>query len=77
MPFAKEYNEHLKREINIDVESLIEAVNKAAGRDVYEHQSNDHAHMVTAEGKQYISYGALAEAYNLDIRDFTVTEVNR
>ncbi len=77
MPFAKEYNQHLQREISIDVDSLLKAVKEVAGHDVYEHQSNDHAHMVTAEGKRYNNYGALAEAYHLDIRNYTVTEVNR
>ncbi|WP_413738570.1 DUF2525 domain-containing protein [Sodalis sp. RH21] len=77
MAFAKEYNEQLKREISIDVDSLIKAVREIAGQDVYEHQHNDHAHMVTAQGQEFTSYGALAEAYNLDIRDYTVAEVNR
>jgi hypothetical protein len=77
MPFAKEYNEHLQREINIDVESLLKAVHEVAGPDVHAHTSHEHAHIVTAEGNQYITYGALAEAYHLDIRNFAVTEVNR
>lgn len=77
MPFAKEYNAHLQREISIDVEAQLKAVKEAAGHDVHEHQRNDRAHRVTAEGKEFNNYGAPAEAYHLDIRDYTVTEVNR
>lgn len=77
MAFAKEYNEQLQREISIDVDALLAAVREAASREVHEHQSNDHAHMVTADGREFITYGALAAAYELDIRDYTVAEVNR
>ncbi|HEY0209392.1 DUF2525 domain-containing protein [Acerihabitans sp.] len=77
MAFAKEFNEQLRREISIDVEALLKAVREATQGDVHEHQSNEHAHMVTADGREFITYGALAEAYGLDIRDYTVAEVNR
>ncbi|WP_410015427.1 DUF2525 domain-containing protein [Sodalis sp. C49] len=77
MAFAKEFNEQLQREISIDVDALLQAVREAAQGEIHEHQSNEHAHMVTADGREFNTYGALAEAYDLDIRDYTVAEVNR
>ncbi|NDL62646.1 YodD family peroxide/acid resistance protein [Acerihabitans arboris] len=77
MAFAKEYNQQLKREISIDVDALLIAVRGAADREVHEHQSNEHAHMVTVGGREFTTYGELAAAYQLDIRDYTVGEVNR
>ncbi|OIV47348.1 hypothetical protein BK025_04900 [Sodalis sp. TME1] len=76
MAFAKEYNQHTKREISIDVDALLKAVADITGETVQEHQDNKEAHMVTVQGRQYTTFGELAEAYELDIRDFTVNEVN-
>lgn len=68
MAFAKEYNEHMKREISIDVASLLNAVADITGETVQEHADNKEAHMVTVQGRQYTTFGALAEAFALDIR---------
>lgn len=35
------------------------------------------AHRVKVNGEAYDSYTELADAFELDIRDFTITEVNR
>lgn len=77
MALAKEYNEELKREIGIDVDALLAAIKEVAEQEVHEHQSSEHAHMVTVGGRQYTTYGELAAAYELDIRDYSIAEINR
>lgn len=47
MAFAKEYNEHTKREISIDVDALLNAVADITSETVQEHEDNEEAHMVT------------------------------
>ncbi|TCW00066.1 YodD family peroxide/acid resistance protein [Biostraticola tofi] len=77
MGFAKEYSDNLQREINIDVDALLEAVQSATDSEVKRSQDNESRHTVTVGDKQYPSFGELASAYDLDIRDYAVTEVNR
>lgn len=77
MATAKEYSDNVQREVNIDVEALLEAIQKKTAGEVKEFMEAEHAHRVNVDGKAYDSYTELAEAFELDIRDFTVTEVNR
>ncbi|QKJ87591.1 hypothetical protein PMPD1_2650 [Paramixta manurensis] len=77
MGTAKEYSDIAKREVNIDVEALLQAIHERASGEVKEFMESEHAHRVRVDGKEYDSYTELAEAFELDIHDYTITEVNR
>jgi len=77
MGTAKEYNDNVQREVTIDVEALLAAIEKRSSGEVQEFVANEDAHRVEVNGKKYGSYSELAEAFELDIRDFSISEVNR
>ncbi|WP_437613929.1 YodD family peroxide/acid resistance protein [Erwinia sp. V71] len=77
MATAKEYNDNVKREINIDVEALLQAIQRRSAGNVQEFIDNEQAHRVNVDGVAYNSYSELAEAFELDIRDYAISEVNR
>jgi hypothetical protein len=77
MTTAKEYSDNVQREVNIDVDALLEAIQKKTSGEVKEFMETEHAHRVRVNGEAYDSYIELAEAFELDIRDFAITEVNR
>ncbi|MFS2220905.1 YodD family peroxide/acid resistance protein [Pantoea sp. B65] len=77
MATAKEYSDNVQREVSIDVEALLEAIQSRTSGEVKEFVDNEKAHQVQVDGKQYHSYTELAEAFELDIRDFSISEVNR
>lgn len=77
MSTAKEYHDNVQREVSIDVDALLEAVHARSGGEVREFVENEHQHRVLVDGKTYNSYGELAEAFELDIRDYAISEVNR
>lgn len=77
MTIAKEYSDNVQREVNIDVEALLEAIQDRSSGEVKEFMDNDRAHKVRVDGREYRSYTELADAFEIDIRDFTVSEVNR
>ncbi|RWR03928.1 hypothetical protein ED28_02765 [[Pantoea] beijingensis] len=77
MAMAKEYSDNVQREVNIDVEALLGAIQERTSGDVKEYVDNEDAHRVEVDGTAYGSYTELAEAFELDIRDYTITEVNR
>jgi len=77
MTTAKEYSENVQREVNINVDALLEAIQKRTSGEVKEFMDVEHAHRVKVSGETYDSYTELAEAFELDIRDFSISEVNR
>lgn len=77
MAIAKEYSDNVQREVNIDVEALLEAIQDRSSGEVKEFMDNEQARKVRVDGREYRSYTELADAFELDIRDFTVSEVNR
>ncbi|KAJ9432675.1 Protein of unknown function [Candidatus Pantoea symbiotica] len=77
MTTAKEYSENVQREVNIDVDALLEAIQKKSSGEIQEYMEAENAHRVKVNGKPYDSYTDLAEAFELDIRDFAISEVNR
>lgn len=77
MTTAKEYSENVQREVNINVDALLEAIQKQTSGEVKEFMDVEHAHRVKVSGEAYDSYTELAEAFELDIRDFSISEVNR
>jgi hypothetical protein len=75
MTTAKEYSENVQHEVNVDVDALLEAIQKRTSGEVKEFM--EHVHRVKVNGAAYDSYTELAEAFELDIRDFASSEVNR
>ncbi|WP_428943395.1 YodD family peroxide/acid resistance protein [Pantoea sp. FN060301] len=74
MATAKEYSDNVQHEIDIDIEALLEVIETRSSGEVKEFVDN---HRVWVDGREYHSYTELADAFELDIRDFAVTEVNR
>ncbi|EAN7994165.1 DUF2525 domain-containing protein [Salmonella enterica] len=75
MKTAKEYSDTAKREVNVDVDALLAAINEISESEV--HRSLEDPERVSVDGREYHTWHELAEAFELDIHDFSVTEVNR
>ncbi|EEB9647480.1 YodD family peroxide/acid resistance protein [Salmonella enterica subsp. enterica] len=75
MKTAKEYSDMAKREVSVDVDALLAAINEISESEV--HRSLEDPERVSVDGREYHTWHELAEAFELDIHDFSVTEVNR
>ncbi|EES4102990.1 peroxide/acid resistance protein YodD [Escherichia coli] len=75
MKTAKEYSDTTKREVSVDVDALLAAINEISESEVHRSQ-NDSEH-VSVDGREYHTWRELADAFELDIHDFSVSEVNR
>ncbi|EBQ1673725.1 YodD family peroxide/acid resistance protein [Salmonella enterica subsp. enterica] len=75
MKTAKEYSDTAKREVSVDVDALLAAINEISESEV--HRSQEDPERVNVDGQEYHTWHELAEAFELDIHDFSVTEVNR
>lgn len=75
MKTSKEYSETAKREVSVDVDALLAAINEISESEV--RRTADDPNRVIVNGRDYHTYTELAEAFELDIHDFSVTEVNR
>ncbi|MFP1454325.1 peroxide/acid resistance protein YodD [Escherichia coli] len=74
MKTAKEYSDTAKREVG-SVDALLAAINEISESEVHRSQ-NDSEH-VSVDGREYHTWRELADAFELDIHDFSVSEVNR
>jgi hypothetical protein len=61
--------------VDVNVDALLAAINEISESEV--HRTEDDPHHVSIEGRDYHTWRELAEAFELDIHDFSVTEVNR
>lgn len=75
MKTAKEYSDTAKREVSVDVDALLAAINEISESEA--HRSQEDPERVSVDGREYHTWHELAEAFELDIHDFSVTEVNR
>ncbi|MHA5029337.1 YodD family peroxide/acid resistance protein [Enterobacter mori] len=75
MKTDKEYSDTIKREVEVDVDALLAAINEISESDV--RRSDDESDKVIVNGRDYHNYRELAEAFELDIHDFSVSEANR
>ncbi|EET1896248.1 peroxide/acid resistance protein YodD [Escherichia coli] len=71
MKTAKEYSDTAKREVSVDVDALLAAINEIV------HRSQNDSEHVSVDGREYHTWRELADAFELDIHDFSVSEVNR
>lgn len=75
MKTAKEYSETAKLEVSVDVDALLAAINEISESEI--HRSADDPEKVSVDGRDYHTWHELADAFELDIHDFSVTEINR
>lgn len=71
MKIAKEH----KGTGSVDVDALLAAINEISESEVQ--RTQDDPHHVIIDGRGYHTWHELAEAFELDIHDFSVTEANR
>ena len=60
---------------SVDVDALLAAINEISESEVQ--LTQDDPHHVTIDGRGYQTWRELAEAFELDIHDFSITEANR
>lgn len=60
---------------SVDVDALLAAINEISESEVQ--RTQDDPHHVTIDGRGYHTWRELAEAFELDIHDFSITEANR
>ncbi|EHG6150906.1 YodD family peroxide/acid resistance protein [Escherichia fergusonii] len=75
MKTAKEYSDTAKREVSVDVDALRAAINEISEGEV--HRSGNDPEKVSVDGREYHTWRELADAFELDIHDFSITEINR
>ncbi|WP_279045120.1 YodD family peroxide/acid resistance protein [Cedecea davisae] len=61
----------------IDVDALLAAINEISESNVQHAGNEEHPQRVCVDGREWHSYRELADAFELDIRDFSVNEINR
>lgn len=61
------------RKINVD--ALLAAINEISESEI--HRSSNDPHHVSVDSREYHTWRELAEAFELDVHDFSVTEVTR
>ncbi|ADO48052.1 YodD family peroxide/acid resistance protein [[Enterobacter] lignolyticus] len=72
---AKEYSDTAKREVNVDVDALLAAINEISESEV--RRAGDDLQHVSVDGREYHTWRDLADAFELDIHDFSVSEIGR
>ena len=75
MKSAKEYSDTAKREVSVDVDALLKAINEICESEI--HRSQDDPERVSVDGRDYHTWHELADAFELGIHDFSVSEINR
>lgn len=59
----------------VNVDALLAAINEISESEI--HRATEAPHHVSVDGREYHTWRDLAEAFELDIHDFSVTEVTR
>lgn len=72
----KEYDDDNPSHISQDVDALLQAIHQRTSGEIKEFME-DERDKVAAATQQFGSYSELADAWELDIRDFTSSEINR
>jgi len=77
MKTVKTFSDGTQRELAIDVDALLKAINEISESEVRPVVDADEPNRVSVNGHDYHTYSELADAFELDIHDFSVNEVNR
>ncbi|AFJ46637.1 YodD family protein [Shimwellia blattae] len=67
----------VRNQADIDVDALLAAINEICESEIEPAISDDDPQRVTIGGTRYHTLTELAEAFELDIRDFSTLECNR
>ncbi|WP_437888741.1 YodD family peroxide/acid resistance protein [Phytobacter sp. V91] len=76
MKTAKEYSDTASRDVNVDVDALLAAINEISESHVQRVEDSD-GQRVSVDGREYHTWRELADAFELDVHDFSISEVNR
>lgn len=76
MKTAKEYSNTIKRDVDINVDALLAAINEISESEVHRVEDEE-GQRVSVDGREYHTWRELAEAFELDVHDFSITEANR
>lgn len=68
--------EKLATEGEVNVDALLAAINEISESEIHRVDGDD-SRRVSVDGRDYHTWRELAEAFELDIRDFSITEANR
>lgn len=60
---------------SVDVDALLAAINEISESEIQ--RTQDDPHHVSIDGRSDHTWRELAEAFELDIHDFSITEANR
>lgn len=77
MKTDKAYSETAHREIGVNVEALLAAIENIAQGEVNFSGTPEDPQRVNVDWRTFHTWGELAEAFELDIHDFSVSEINR
>ncbi|MBL7637516.1 DUF2525 domain-containing protein [Atlantibacter hermannii] len=77
MKTVKEFSDAQHREVEIDVDALLAAINEISESKVRPVEDDEEPPRVSVNGHDYHTYSELADAFELDIHDFSVSELNR
>ena len=61
----------------IDVDALLAAINETSESDVRRADNTEYPQRVSVDGREYHTWVELADAFELDIHDFSVVAYNR
>ncbi|XTZ39917.1 YodD family peroxide/acid resistance protein [Salmonella enterica] len=73
MKSDKEYGDAARQDLKVDVDALLAAINEISEGEV--RRVDDER--VSIDGREYHTWRELAEAFELDVHDFSFTEANR
>lgn len=76
MKTAKEFSDSAKRDVNVDVDALLAAINEVSESRI-QRVEDDEGQRVSVDGREYHTWRELAEAFELDVHDFSISEINR
>lgn len=77
MKTVKPDGDGARRDAGIDVDALLAAINEISESEVRRVDGEDDPQRVSVDGRSFHTYTELAEAFELDIRDFSTSELNR
>ncbi|MDF7760101.1 YodD family peroxide/acid resistance protein [Kosakonia cowanii] len=76
MKTVREYDETAKRDVQVDIDALLSAINEISESEVQRIDDGE-GQRVSVDGREYHTWRELAEAFELDVHDFSITEANR
>ncbi len=76
MKTAKEFSDTAKHDVNVDVDALLAAINEVSESRI-QRVEDDEGQRVSVDGREYHTWRELAEAFELDVHDFRISEINR